>query len=235
MHAELQTPTKASSNATKELCLLKYYCSTTALSLEKYKCKVDWMLANNMISQKAHKNTTLFKFIFLRRNIVHFLDIVFLFSYHSLIPTSGIIITWNRNLQKLEHNLQDPSITSRNTCIPSRNQVTLIQRDRRGNARIWSDNLQLACVQPPTSSYNLWIACVQKLLLIGRDDLKRQNWPHLGHKPFFLGMKQISDPLQNSSGWEWFQEYLSFDWKEKLTTYNFQDDGHISSCPIVHV
>ena len=154
MHAELQTPTKASSNATKELCLLKYYCSTTALSLEKYKCKVDWMLANNTISWKAHKNTTLFKFIFLRRNIVHFLDIVFFFSYHSSIPTSGIIITWNRNLQKLEHNLH-PSITSRNTCIPSRNQVTLIQRDRRGNARIWSDNLQLACVQPPTSSYNL--------------------------------------------------------------------------------
>ena len=30
-----------------------------------------------------------------------------------------------------------------------------IQRDRCGNARIWSDNLQLACVQPPTSSYNL--------------------------------------------------------------------------------
>ena len=112
------------------------------------------MLANNTISQKAHKNTTLFKFIFLRRNIVHFLDIVFLFSYHSSIPSSGIIINWNRNLQKLEHNLQDPSITSRNTCIPSRNQVTLIQRDRRGNARIWSDNLQLACVQPPTSSYN---------------------------------------------------------------------------------
>ena len=136
MHAELQTPTKASSNATKELCLLKYYCSTTALSLEKYKCKVDWMLANNTISQKAHKNTTLFKFIFLRRNIVHFLDIVFLFSYHSSIPTSGIIITWNKNLQKLEHNLQDPSITSRNTCIPSRNQVTLIQRLMRQCAHL---------------------------------------------------------------------------------------------------
>ena len=44
-------------------------------------------------------------------------------------------------------------------------------------------------------------------------------------------MKQIGDPLQNSSGWEWFQQYLSFDWKEKSTTYNFQDDWHISSCP----
>ena len=33
--------------------------------------------------------------------------------------------------------------------------VSFIQRDRRGNARIWSDILQLACVQPPTSSYNL--------------------------------------------------------------------------------
>ena len=34
---------------------------------------------------------------------------------------------------------------------------------------------------------------------------------------FFLGMRQISDPLQNSSGWELFQGYLSFDRTEKST------------------
>ena len=74
----------------------------------------------------------------------------------------------------------------------------------------------LACLEPELELFEVWEINVRQIIIIA-NGINSQT-PKLQ-----TALARVLDELERNQK------------KGKSSTYNFQDDGHISSCPAVHV
>ena len=74
----------------------------------------------------------------------------------------------------------------------------------------------LACLEPELELFEVWEINVRQIIIIA------------------YGINSQTPKLQRALTWA-LDELERNQKKGKSSSYNFQDDGHISSCPVVHV
>ena len=74
----------------------------------------------------------------------------------------------------------------------------------------------LACLEPELELFEVWEINVRQIIIIA-NGINSQT-PKLQ-----TALARVLDKLERNQK------------KGKSSTYNFQDDGHISSCPVVHI
>ena len=74
----------------------------------------------------------------------------------------------------------------------------------------------LACLEPELELFEVWEINVRQIIIIA-------NGINFKQPKLQPDLARVLDKLEMNQN------------KEKLSTYNFQDDGHISPCPVVHV